>query len=67
MNVFQGEGVFLMCFVCVLVYNGIFSWGWAYTVGGIWGGDLEIKNIQNKFIFFVLFHVEDVKDTVYGM
>ena len=38
-----------------------------YTVGGLWGGDLEIKNIQNKFIFFVLFHVEDVKDTVYGM
>ena len=31
------------------------------------GGDLEIKNIQNKFIFFVLFHVKDVKDTVYGM
>ena len=22
-NVFQGEGVFLMCFMCVLVYNGI--------------------------------------------
>ena len=66
-NVFQGEGVFLMCFVCVLVYNGIFSWGWAYTVGEIQAGDLEIKNIQNKFIFFVLFHVEDVKDTVYGM
>ena len=38
-----------------------------YTVGGILGVDLEIKNIQNKFIFFVLFHVEDVKDTVYGM
>ena len=39
-----------------------------YTVGGIWGGsDLEIKNIQNKFIFFVLFHVEDIEDTVYGM
>ena len=38
-----------------------------YTVGGIWGGDLEIKNIQNKFILFVLFHVEDVKDTVYEM
>ena len=56
-----------MCFVCVLVYNGIFSWGWAYTVDGIWGVDLEIKNIQNKFIFFVLFHVEDVEDTVYGM
>ena len=27
MNIFQGEGVFLMCFVCVLVYNSIFSWG----------------------------------------
>ena len=38
-----------------------------YTVGGIRGGDLEIKNIQNKFIFFVLFHVEDVEDTVYEM
>ena len=39
-----------------------------YTVGGIWGGgNLEIKNIQNKFIFFVLFHVKDVEDTVYGM
>ena len=38
-----------------------------YTVGGIRGDDLEIKNIQNKFIFFVLFHVKDVKDTVYGM
>ena len=62
MNICQGEGVFLMCFVCVLVYNGIFSWGWAYTVGGIQGVDLEIKNIQNKFIFFVLFHVKDVKD-----
>ena len=36
-NIFQGEGVFLMCLVCVLVYNGIFSWGWAYMVGGIWG------------------------------
>ena len=35
-----------------------------YTVGGIWGGDLEIKNIQNKFILFVLF---DVEDTVYEM
>ena len=55
-------GVFLMCFVCVLVYNGIFSWGWAYMVSGM-GGDLEIKNIQNKFIFFVLFHVEDIKNT----
>ena len=32
-----------MCFVCVLVYNGIFSWGWAYMVGGIWDGDLKIK------------------------
>ena len=31
------------------------------------GGDLEIKNIQNKFIFFVLFHVKDIEDTVYGM
>ena len=30
-------------------------------------GDLEIKNIQNKFIFFVLFHVEDIEDTVYRM
>ena len=30
-----------------------------YTVGGIRGDDLEIKNIQNKFIFFVLFHVKD--------
>ena len=40
-----------------------------YTVGGIpgGGGDLEIKNIQIKFIFFILFHVKDVKDTVYGM
>ena len=38
-----------------------------YMVGRIWGDDLEIKNIQNKFIFFVLFHVEDVEDTVYGM
>ena len=38
-----------------------------YTVGGIQGGDLEIKNIQNKFIFFVLFHVKDIEDTVYGM
>ena len=36
-----------------------------YMVGGIQGGDLEIKNIQNKFIFFVLFHVEDIEDTVY--
>ena len=36
-------------------------------MGGIWGGDSEIKNIQNKFIFFVLFHVKDVKDTVYKM
>ena len=36
-------------------------------MGGIWGGDLEIKNIQNKFIFFVLFDVEDVEDTVYEM
>ena len=34
---------------------------------GYGGGDLEIKNIQNKFIFFVLFHVEDIEDTVYGM
>ena len=31
------------------------------------GGDLEIKNIQNKIIFFVLFHVKDIEDTVYGM
>ena len=39
-----------------------------YTVGGIrGGGDLEIKNIQNKFIFFVLFHDKDVEDTVYRM
>ena len=72
-----------MCFVCVLVYNGIFRWGghksrqadrvshktWLQKVHGGWdtGGDLEIKNIQNKFIFFVLFHVKDVEDTVYGM
>ena len=39
-----------------------------YTVGGIrGGGDLEIKDMQNKFIFLVLFHVEDVEDTVYEM
>ena len=25
-------------------------------------GGVTWKNIQNKFIFFVLFHVEDVKD-----
>ena len=35
--------------------------------GGGMGVDLEIKNIQNKFIFFVLFHVKDIEDTVYGM
>ena len=42
---------------------------WLQKVHSGWdmGGDLEIKNMQNKFIFFVLFHVEDVKDTVYGM
>ena len=42
---------------------------WLQQVHGGWdmGGDLEIKNIQNKFIFFVLFHVEDIEDTVYGM
>ena len=34
-------------------------------MGSIWGGDFEIKNIQNKLIFFVLFHVEDIEDTVY--
>ena len=65
------------------MYNGIFRWAGhksrqtdrvsirpgckRYTVGGIWGGDLEIKNIQNKFIFFVLFHVKDIEDTVYRM
>ena len=43
---------------------------WLQKVHSGWdtgGGDLEIKNIQNKFIFFVLFHVEDVEDTVYEM
>ena len=84
MNIFQGEGVFLMCFVCVLLYNGILDGvginpgrqtmyhmckTWLQKVHGGWNmeGDLEIKNIQNKFIFFVLFHVKDVKDTLYGM
>ena len=42
---------------------------WLQKVHGGWdmGGDLEIKNIQNKFIFFVLFHFEDVEDTVNRM
>ena len=43
---------------------------WLQKVHGGWdmgGGDLEIKNIQNKFIFFVLFHVEDIEDIVYRM
>ena len=42
---------------------------WLQKVHSGWdmGGDLQIKNIQNKFIFFVLFHVKDVEDTVYGM
>ena len=38
-----------------------------YTVGGDTGGDFENKNIQSKFIFFVLFHVKDIEDKVYGM
>ena len=47
----------------------VFLAGGGHTQWVKYGGgrDLEIKNIQNKFIFFVLFHVEDVKDTVYGM
>ena len=75
MNIFQGEGV--LCTTVFLDGVGINPGKQTvyhirpgckrYMVGGIWGGDLEIKNIQNKFIFFVLFHVEDVEDTVYGM
>ena len=57
-----------MCFMCVLVYNGILDGvginpgrqtvyhmckTWLQKVHGGWdmGGDLEIKNIQNKFYF----------------
>ena len=43
----------------------VFLAGGGHTQWVGYGGDLEIKNIQNKFIFFVLFHVEDIEDTVY--
>ena len=40
-----------------------------YTVGRIWGGVTWLLNKMYKinFIFFVLFDVEDVEDTVYEM
>ena len=42
---------------------------WLQKVHGGWdtGGDLEIKIYKINFIFFVLFHVKDVEDTVYRM
>ena len=49
------------------VYHMCKTWLQKVHSGWDMGGDLEIKNIQNKFIFFVLFHVEDVENTVYGM
>ena len=35
-------------------------------MGGIWGDNFEIKIYKINY-FFVLFHVEDVEDTVYEM